>query len=93
MWATLEQLAGNFLHPRAFGQPLLGGRMGDKKAAFATRSERALVLSIVREDLGDVAEKVSETLLRAEGLRLPEIAHKLQRQASSSSPSVHEVSG
>ncbi|KAF4029623.1 RNA polymerase III subunit RPC82 [Phytophthora infestans] len=66
---------------------------GDKKAAFATRSERALVLSIVREDFGDVAEKVVETLLRAEGLRLAEIAHKLQRQtaASSSAPSVHQI--
>ncbi|KAF1778475.1 RNA polymerase III subunit RPC82-related, helix-turn-helix [Phytophthora cactorum] len=66
---------------------------GDKKAAFATRSERALVLSIVREDFGDVAEKVAEALLRSEGLRLAEIAHKLQRQtaASSSAPSVHEI--
>ncbi|KAG3183074.1 hypothetical protein PC128_g14364 [Phytophthora cactorum] len=66
---------------------------GDKKVAFATRSERALVLSIVREDFGDVAEKVAEALLRSEGLRLAEIAHKLQRQtaASSSAPSVHEI--
>ncbi|KAF4317056.1 hypothetical protein BBO99_00004907 [Phytophthora kernoviae] len=63
---------------------------GDKKAAFATRSERALVLSIVREDFGDVAERVSESLLRSEGLRLAEIAQKLQRQ-STSPPSVHEI--
>ncbi|RLN62341.1 hypothetical protein BBJ29_006644 [Phytophthora kernoviae] len=63
---------------------------GDKKAAFATRSERALVLSVVREDFGDVAERVSESLLRSEGLRLAEIAQKLQRQ-STSPPSVHEI--
>ncbi|KAK1934243.1 DNA-directed RNA polymerase III subunit RPC3 [Phytophthora citrophthora] len=62
---------------------------GDKKAAFATRSERALVCSIVREDFGDVAESVATTLLRSEGLRLAEIAHKLQRKASA--PSVHEI--
>lgn len=62
---------------------------GDKKAAFATRSERTLVCSIVREDLGDVAENVAKTLLRGEGLRLAEIAHKLQRNASA--PSVHEI--
>lgn len=75
------------------GQNASSGLMvsGDKTAAFATRSERALVLSIVREDFGDVAERVAETLLRSEGLRLPEIAHKLQRQSKSSS-SVHEVS-
>ncbi|OWZ22748.1 polymerase (RNA) III (DNA directed) polypeptide C [Phytophthora megakarya] len=56
----------------------------DKKTAFATRSERALVLSVVREDFGDVAEKVAETMLRCEVLRLSEIAHKLQHQARSS---------
>ncbi|CAH0482254.1 unnamed protein product [Peronospora belbahrii] len=68
--------------------------LSNKKVVFATRSERALVLSIVREDFGDVAERVTETLLRSEGLRLPEIAHKLQRQmtsASSSSSSVYEI--
>ncbi|ETK80479.1 hypothetical protein L915_13855 [Phytophthora nicotianae] len=66
---------------------------GDKKAVFATRSQRTLVLSIVREDFGDVAENVAEALLRSEGMRLAEIAHKLQRQttASSSAPSVHEI--
>ncbi|KAG7385584.1 DNA-directed RNA polymerase III subunit RPC3 [Phytophthora boehmeriae] len=63
---------------------------GDKKPAFATRSERALVLSVVREDFGDVAERVSECLLRSEGLRLAEVAQKLQRQ-STSAPSVHEI--
>ncbi|CAH0519101.1 unnamed protein product [Peronospora belbahrii] len=68
--------------------------LSNKKVVFATRSERALVLSIVREDFGDVAERVTETLLRSEGLRLPEIAHKLQRQmtsASLSSSSVYEI--
>ncbi|KAG7377123.1 DNA-directed RNA polymerase III subunit RPC3 [Phytophthora pseudosyringae] len=67
---------------------------GDKRAkGFATRSERALVLSVVREDFGDAAEKVAKALLRSEGLRLAEIAHKLQRQAAaaSSAPSVHEI--
>ena len=61
--------------------------------SFATRSERALVLSIVRDDFGDVAEQVAETLLRSEGLRLSEIAHKLQRRTtlSSSLISEHEV--
>ncbi|KAL4109742.1 hypothetical protein PRIC1_001437 [Phytophthora ramorum] len=63
----------------------------DKKAAFATRSERALVLSIVREDFGDAAERVTEALLRSEGLRLAEIAHKLQRQKAATAPSVHEI--
>ncbi|CAI5745797.1 unnamed protein product [Peronospora destructor] len=65
----------------------------DKKASFATRSERALVLSIVREDFGNIAERVAEMLLRSEGLRLPEIAHKLQRRTTSSSvsTSVHEI--
>lgn len=60
-----------------------------KKAAFATRSERALVLRIVHEDFGDVAERVAETLLRSEGMRLAEITHKLQRQSMASS--VYEV--
>ncbi|KAL3672393.1 hypothetical protein V7S43_003078 [Phytophthora oleae] len=63
--------------------------LGDKKAAFATHSERTLVCSIVREDFGDVAESVAKVLLRSEGLRLAEIAHKLQRKASA--PSVHEI--
>ncbi|CAI5705585.1 hypothetical protein KXD40_000856 [Peronospora effusa] len=66
----------------------------DKKTSFATRSERALVLSIVHEDFGDVAEQVAETLLRSEGLRLSEIVYKLQRRMTSSSSasiSVHEI--
>ncbi|KAE9027938.1 hypothetical protein PR003_g2945 [Phytophthora rubi] len=69
------------------------GRMAstERKAAFASRSERALVLSIVREDFGDVAERVAETLLRAEGLSLAELAHKLQRRSAASPPSLHEI--
>lgn len=65
----------------------------EKKAAFASRSQRALVLSIVREDFGDVAEKVAKTLLRSEGLRLAEIAHQLQGQGTptSSAPTMHEI--
>ncbi|TDH70811.1 hypothetical protein CCR75_001855 [Bremia lactucae] len=65
----------------------------DKKPAFASRSQRDLVLSILREDFGDVTEKVASTLLRSEGLRLAEIVHKLQcsKAATSSAPSVHEI--
>uniref|UniRef100_A0AAV1TW46 DNA-directed RNA polymerase III subunit RPC3 n=1 Tax=Peronospora matthiolae TaxID=2874970 RepID=A0AAV1TW46_9STRA len=63
--------------------------------AFATRSERALVLSVVREDFGDLAGRVAETLLRAEGLRLSEVAAKLQRPTTSHAPpsSVHHITG
>uniref|UniRef100_M4BZK8 DNA-directed RNA polymerase III subunit RPC3 n=1 Tax=Hyaloperonospora arabidopsidis (strain Emoy2) TaxID=559515 RepID=M4BZK8_HYAAE len=64
-------------------------------AAFATRSERALVLSVVGEDFGDLAGQVAETLLRAEGLRLSEVAAKLQRPTTSHAPpsSVHHITG
>ncbi|CAI5742697.1 unnamed protein product [Hyaloperonospora brassicae] len=65
-------------------------------AAFATRSERALVLNVVREDFGHLTGQVAETLLRAEGLRLAEIASKLQRPTTTSHAppsSVHQITG
>uniref|UniRef100_K3X6M8 DNA-directed RNA polymerase III subunit RPC3 n=1 Tax=Globisporangium ultimum (strain ATCC 200006 / CBS 805.95 / DAOM BR144) TaxID=431595 RepID=K3X6M8_GLOUD len=60
-------------------------------STFATRSERAIVLSVLRDDFGDIAEKIAAELLRADGLRLVEIVHKVQAAAVVVKPSVHEI--
>ncbi|RLN91601.1 hypothetical protein BBJ28_00022799, partial [Nothophytophthora sp. Chile5] len=67
--------------------------LGDKKQAFPTRSERALVQSLLHDDFGDVAERVTDALLRSEGLRLVELAQKLRRATAPSAtpPSLHEI--
>lgn len=64
-------------------------------AAFASRSERALATSVLRDDFGETAAKVAELLLRSEGLRLAELAVALQRAPSSTGPppALHEVKG
>lgn len=58
---------------------------------FATRSERAIVLSVLRDDFGEIAEKIASELLRSDGLRLVEIVHKVQAAALGMKPSVHEI--
>ncbi|RLN98074.1 hypothetical protein BBJ28_00026567, partial [Nothophytophthora sp. Chile5] len=67
--------------------------LGDKKQALPTRSERALVQSLLHDDFGDVAERVGGALLRSEGLRLVELAQKLRRATAPSAtpPTLHEV--
>lgn len=63
---------------------------------FASRAERALVASVVRDDFGETAARVAALLLRAEGLRLAEIAQRLRAASSAAAsaappPSLHEV--
>ncbi|DAZ97942.1 TPA: hypothetical protein N0F65_006367 [Lagenidium giganteum] len=59
--------------------------------AFATRSERDLALSILRDDFGETAERIALQLLRSEGLRLPEIIQRVQAAAAAIKPSVHDI--
>lgn len=63
-------------------------------SAFATRSERALVLSILRDDFGDMAERIAHELLASEGLQLLEIVRRVRARAAATGgvkPSLHEV--
>lgn len=59
--------------------------------AFPTRSEREAVLSVLRDDFGDVAEKVADALLRGDGLRLGDVVPRVQAAAPVVPPSVHEI--
>ncbi|TYZ57631.1 hypothetical protein PybrP1_003383 [[Pythium] brassicae (nom. inval.)] len=60
-------------------------------SAFPTRSEREAVLSVLRDDFGDVAEKVASALLRGDGLRLGDVVPRVQAAAPVVPPSVHEI--
>lgn len=71
-----------------------GGAMTMTAAAptvFATRSERAVVLSILRDDFGEIAEKIASELLRSDGMRLVEVVTRVQAAALVVKPSVHEI--
>ncbi|KAJ0396857.1 hypothetical protein ATCC90586_008220 [Pythium insidiosum] len=58
---------------------------------FSERSERELVLSILRDDFGDTAERIALALLRGEGLRLLDVAQRVQAEAAGIKPSLHEI--
>lgn len=58
---------------------------------FATRSERAVVLSVLRDDFGEIAEKIASELLRSDGMRLVEVVTRVQAAALVVKPSVHEI--
>ncbi|GLE07254.1 hypothetical protein PINS_up017314 [Pythium insidiosum] len=58
---------------------------------FSERSERELVLSILRDDFGDTAQRIASALLRGEGLRLLDVVQRVQAEASGIKPSVHEI--
>lgn len=62
-------------------------------SAFATRSERALVLSILRDDFGDMAERIAHELLASEGHQFLEIVRRVRARAATTGvkPSLHEV--
>lgn len=71
-----------------------GGAMAMTATAptvFATRSERAVVLSILRDDFGEIAEKIASELLRSDGMRLVEVVTRVQAAALVVKPSVHEI--
>ncbi|TMW63835.1 hypothetical protein Poli38472_002776 [Pythium oligandrum] len=58
---------------------------------FAARAERALVLSIVRDDFGETTEKIADALMRSEGLRLAEIVQRVHATALAIKPTPHEI--
>lgn len=95
LWWCARGLVGGFASPGHSQSKILGGPI-DMAAptTFASRSERALAASILRDDFGDTAEKVADLLLRSEGLRLAEIAQRLRADQSAAAtplPSLHKV--
>lgn len=70
---------------------VVGSSSAAAPPTFATRSERAVVLSILRDDFGEIAEKIALELLRSDGLRLVEVVPKVQAAALVVKPSVHEI--
>lgn len=68
-----------------------GTSTGAAPSAFPTRSEREAVLSVLRDDFGDVAEKVASALLRGDGLRLSDVVPRVQAAAPVVPPSVQEI--